>query len=843
MRKKIINKIAEYSAKKPGTVILISLLVTIIMAYFAMDLKLSMQLKDLMPQSHPLVKGFNDVIDNYDSASMIIVAATGDEESLKKFADDIAPRIREQKEYVTRVDYKMNTDFILNHGFMLQKEKDLKNSLDMYSDLNLIPWFSHLNDSFEKTYIDDDESISTKQKENNAVGMLDGIDYLTSTMSKFASGEVDDTYSESDKTARKFLIGDEYSLSPDKDMILILVQPTFTVDEIDKVLVTVNLIDSIIEEEVAKYPGLEAGTTGTMALARDEMESSQKDMNYTTILALILILILFIISFRMWMAPILAGITMIVGIIWTAGFASITVGSLNIMTSMFAVIILGLGIDFSIHIISIYTELRAEGSSIEDAIKETLVKSGGGIVTGALTTAFAFYTLMISNSAGMSQFGLISGSGVILCMLATMFVLPSMLVLRDKISSKKTKKRKVVSTKFMFLGSYSRLISKHPIMTLSISFIITIILIFSASKIEFDYNYLNMEPAGLKSIELQHLLEDKFDMTPDYAMVTTSSVEESYKIAEEARKLKMIGFVSSISDFIPSKEKQGKRAILINKIRENLNKNNKQKPILPSDKDLLIEQIERLQDNIIELSQLAFMGGQDKLDKKAKTLIGDFEDPENNGSLGKLLSILDSSDQKILKGVNQFQQGFSTAFKNYSLSMASTDIIDLDTIPTDIKNQFISKSGNHYLVSIYPKESVWNMEFLDRFKIQMEKLNDRITGMPLVFYTLIDIVGKDGRMAAMLSLIIIFLLLLFDFRNIKLALIAMIPLVIGAIWMIGIMQLFGLRLTLLNVMGLPLILGIGVDDGVHILHRYSVEKKGNISRVFTSTGRAVLITS
>ena len=843
MRKKIIHKIAKYSAQKPGIVLLISSLITIGAIYFAMDLKLSMQFKDLMPQGHPLVKAFNDITDNYNSASVILVAATGDEESLKKFADDIAPRIREQKEYVSRVDYKMNMDFILNHGFMLQKEKDLKNSLDIYSDLNLIPWFSHLNDNFEKTYIDDDESLSTKQKENNAVGMLDGIDYLISSMSEFSTGKIDDAYSESDKVAKKFLIGDEYSLSPDKNMILLLVQPTFTIAELDKVIKAVNLIDSIIEEEMAKYPGLDAGTTGTMALARDEMVSSQKDMNYTTILALILILILFIISFRMWMAPILAGITMIIGISWTAGFAAITVGSLNVMTSMFGVIILGLGIDFSIHIIALYTELRAENHSIEDAIKETLEKSGAGIITGALTTGFAFYTLMISESAGMFQFGLISGSGVILCMLATMFILPSMLVLRDRISSKKTKKKKAASTQFKFLGSYSRLISKHPIITLSVCIVLTIIFIFSATKMEFDYNYLNMEPVGLKSIELQHLLEDKFDMTPDYALVTTSSIEESQAIAEEARKLKMIGFVSSISDYIPPLEKQKKRALLIDKIRRNLEMNKKIKSLNSSDKNLLIQQIERLQNNIIELSQLAFMGGQDKLDKKAESLIGDFEDPANNGSLGKLLSILDSRDEKVLSGINQFQKGFSTAFKKYSLSMASTDIIKIDTIPTDIKNQFISNSGDQYLISIYPKESVWNLEFLERFKSQMEKLDERITGMPLVFYVLLDIVGQDGKKAAIFAIIIIFLLLLLDFRNIKFALIAMIPLVAGAIWMMGIMQLLGLKLTLLNIMGLPLILGIGVDDGVHILHRYSVEAKGNIPKVFTSTGKAVLITS
>ncbi|MCF7912078.1 MAG: MMPL family transporter [Candidatus Cloacimonetes bacterium] len=839
MREKLLTRIADISARKPGLFLLITLVITVIAIFFAKDLQLSMQFKDLMPQNHPLIKGYNDIIDDYDSASVIILAATGKEDDLKKFADTIAPKLEALDQYVSRVDYKLNTEFLLNHGLMLQKEKDLKNSKDIYSDINLIPWLSNLNDTFEKTYIDDDESISTKQKENNAMMMLDGIDNWTATLTRFANGNITDIDSETDQAAREFLIGDQYMLSPQKDMIIMLIQPKFTIDNVDTVVAAVDKIDDIIAEVQVKYPGLDAGTTGTMSLARDEMVSAKKDMNFTTIIALFLILGLFIFSFRMWSAPILAGFTMIIGVIWTAGFAGAFVGSLNMMTSMFGVIILGLGIDFSIHIISIYTELRADGYSISEALKETFLKSGGGIITGALTTGFAFYTLMISKSVGMYQFGLIAGSGVILCMITTLIVLPSLLVVRDRMG-KATKKQ--VSTKFHFLGGYSQALAKRPYITITVIIILSAILLYSASKITFDYNYLNMEPKGLESIKLQHMLEDKFDMTPDYALIATSSIEESEKVADEARKMKMIGYVTAISDYVPSLQKQKNRAKIITEIQSKLNNNNSIRPIRPGDKDQLVEQLGRLQDNIIELAQLAYMGGQDKLDKKSQSLIGVYNDPENNGSLGKLLSVLDEKHD-VLSGINQFQQGFYTAFKKYSQQMSTEDIITLDMLPIDIKDQFISRSGDKYLVSMYPKESVWNLAFLERFKNQMAKLDPKITGMPLVFYTLIDIVGKDGKNAAIFSLIIIFLLLMLDLRSIKLALLAMVPLILGAIWMIGVMYLTGLQLTLLNVMGLPLILGIGVDDGVHILHRYSSEKRGSIRKVFTSTGRAVLITS
>jgi len=95
----------------------------------------------------------------------------------------------------------------------------------------------------------------------------------------------------------------------------------------------------------------------------------------------------------------------------------------------------------------------------------------------------------------------------------------------------------------------------------------------------------------------------------------------------------------------------------------------------------------------------------------------------------------------------------------------------------------------------------------------------------------------------LLTLLIVFLLLLFDFRQAKYALLAMIPLAIGVLWMVGFMHLTGMQFTVMNIMGLPMIIGIGIDDGVHIVHRWLHEGEGKVYRVFSSTGKAILLTS
>jgi predicted RND superfamily exporter protein len=115
--------------------------------------------------------------------------------------------------------------------------------------------------------------------------------------------------------------------------------------------------------------------------------------------------------------------------------------------------------------------------------------------------------------------------------------------------------------------------------------------------------------------------------------------------------------------------------------------------------------------------------------------------------------------------------------------------------------------------------------------------------MPPVFLALIEIIGRDGRNAMFLTIVVIFLLLLMDFRNVKHTFMAMIPLAAGLVWMIGLMKLTGQQFTVMNVMGLPMILGIGIDDGVHIIHRWVSEGRKNIRVVFASTGKAILLTS
>jgi len=135
------------------------------------------------------------------------------------------------------------------------------------------------------------------------------------------------------------------------------------------------------------------------------------------------------------------------------------------------------------------------------------------------------------------------------------------------------------------------------------------------------------------------------------------------------------------------------------------------------------------------------------------------------------------------------------------------------------------------------------MNFLQRFTGDLNRISNKATGMPPVMQELFRVIGNDGKNAALLTVFVVFLLLWLDFRSFKYAIIAIMPLVAGVIWMVGLMHLVSMQLTAVNVMALPMILGIGIDDGVHIAHRWRIEGSKKVNQIFASTGKAIFLTS
>jgi len=507
------------------------------------------------------------------------------------------------------------------------------------------------------------------------------------------------------------------------------------------------------------------------------------------------------VSFRMWLAPIYAVINLFIGILWAMGLTSILIGTLNIMTQMMSVILVGLGIDFAIHIISGFTEWRRQGKSINEALEITFNKNGKGIITGGITTAFAFLTMMISSSQGMKEMGLVTGLGLIAMLVETFLVLPIFLVISERKKEKKGAIIKEQDITFRSLGATSIFLSKKYLFTLIGAVAATILLLLSAGKITFDQNYLHMEPKGLTSIALMDTVIDKFNLTMDYALVLAETPEKCEELAKKYRNLTTVALVEDISQYIPSKKEQKSRSPLIKKIKETILSSTVHLKLNKAEIGSLSHEIERLNWNVLELQDMAYIGGQDKVDKACALLTGSPDDSSSVNRIANLSKFILKNPDKSARNLSSFQQVFAHYFKKTVANMASTDEITIKTLP--VPDQIIERYANNdtslFLITIYPASNMWtDRVFLDNFVKDIKSISKRVTGMPPIFQTLMKVIGRDGRNALYLTVFVVFLLLLLDFRSVRDALIAMLPLTVGIIWMVGLMHLAGMQFTVLK---------------------------------------------
>lgn len=859
MREKVLNNLATFIAQKPWWTALILLIITIIMGGMASQLKLTTSFTNLLPKDNPMVDEFNMIIDEYNGSSSMLIVVEGDAEKLKEFAEIAVPKIEALSEWVSRVDYKAPKEFIAKHGLMLMKSSDLENNMELFQSPNLDEFLINLNNSLEKEYIQSEDKITGQEQEQGAIRFLGSIQSWISIFDGVLNGKAGGA---GEEAAEAILYGDEYYRSWDNRMMILQILPTFTMFEIESSVASTDSIEKIVHD-IGDEIGVRAGLTGTIPLGRDEMVSIQNDSMTITMIALVGILILFIVAFRMLVSPILAMITLMIGVLWALGVAWPLVGSLNLMTIMMAVILVGLGIDFSVHIISTFTEMRHKGDDVITALKATFSKSGPGIITGGLTTAAAFLTMLVARTEGMKEFGLTLGIGIIMTMLAAMLVLPNLLVIRERIKNRFGKKKKIVEPRdisYQKLGIFAEWLSKSWKFGVIIVLLLITIFGYRGSKITMDYNYLNMEPVGLESIELQDKMIDAFGISSDFALITAETLDEVQEIVDAAKDMNTAGMVQSIIDYLPPEAEQKSRAGLVSVIRQTMQRTPVKK-YSQLDFSTIVDELFRLEDNIIEIQDLAYIGGQDKVYLKSALLVGalpDEDDPSlkslnaklsnimNDTSAGLLNSIVENIDEKLKnasKEVGKFHSDFASNYKEKVIAMANPTPITLQDLPGGIKNQYVGKSGNNFLISIFPKQNVWEINFLKRFSNELSNIDPRATGLPPIFNALMDEIGEDGKLATKLALVVIFFVLLIDFRSIKKVILAMIPLVVGVVWMVGAMEILGLQITLLNIMAIPMIIGIGIDDGVHIVHRYQIEGRNAHKPVFASTGRAILLTS
>ncbi len=851
LRMKFLGKWGRWACVHWAKALLIALGITLIMGIGASRLKMEMTFYSMMPKGSPQVRDMKKIIENFPAASSIVVVLEAKDKSdralaeitVKKAVDILSMELlkAEFSEHIIRVQGKLDLNFFKDHGLMLSKAEDIERIRRIYSDINLVPLFSHLNDDFEREYSGDEEKLS--EDEEIAIAQFEGLEKILKVMERSASGE-EISAEEASAAIDRFLFGSAYFLNRDSTMALIFIQPTFTMNDMDVYVSTVPLIEKVIKER-AETLGVSAGLTGILVVGKDEMVTSEQGLALSMLIAASLILLLLIFSFRMYSVPLISGIPLFVGILWTIGLAGFVIRRLNIMTAMYMVVLLGLGIDYAIHLLTCFVQERDEGNDFVSAVRNSLRKSGTAVLTGALTTAVAFFVLVIARSEVVRELGFVAGFGILSEFLAMIILVPALLGFRNYRLSKKGKAEskllKKLTPGFRIIPSIGVKIKNYPAFCALMMLAVGMLLASQAGKVEIEGNMMNMEAKGLESIELQDRMVEEFGMAPDVMSITMMDLDEMRSLGKRIKKLASVKAVESLTPYYPSVEEQSERAGLAEKFEAQVAS---QKPKGSVDRESLIEEIYRLEDNLLEMSDLAFMAGMDRMFRKLNILTGRNEEGEKVAEtvIDRLIASI-KENPETAAGLINFQKAFVPLLKEKLINMANTEEISLDMIPPFIRDSYRSKDGKDFLMNVIPTQNPWDEEYRKVFTGQLETITDKATGMVLAANQMIEIASQDGIKAAIAALISIFILLIIDFRNIKLSIVTLFPLLLSFASLFGIMALAHIKFDFINIIAVPLLIGIGIDDVVHFNHRYLLEGKGNMDRVVAKIGRAVLLTT
>ena len=592
---------------------------------------------------------------------------------------------------------------------------------------------------------------------------------------------------------------------------------------------SITVLRDIIKAKQEEFPNVKLGLTGLPIMENDEMSSSEKAMNWATVLSLVGVAALFLFAFRGVRYSVLLIITLLIGISWTMVYVVFGVGHLNILSIAFSAILVGLGVDFGIHYLARYSTCRFKGSDIPRSLIKASKEVGPGIFVGALTTAIAFAAAGGQEFIGVAELGRIAGVGILLCCLAALIVLPAQTLLTDKVFHNVVLQEETFRIK---MSSVTDVFSKN--------FGSTIILFAGGAALSFmflpdlkyDHNLMNLQAKGVESVEWEKRLMAESDQNVWFALSTTKDKQEVKRLKEEFLKQPNITRVEEIVSRLPDSTEE--KTQLIKQIHQysavalqGFAKNRERTLSAPNYNDLS--------------SFLTALEYSPEVSAQAKDVYHIFD-----GRIRELRRRFNNlSPEEVTARLNQFEmcmaQDYYTRMQQIYFC-SDPEPPTMADLPQPWVDRLYAKDGT-YALQIYGSGDIWDMDNLTEFVKQVRAVDPEATGNPLQTYECSLQMQRSYISAAWYALAGIMFVLFLDFRSLRHTILAMLPLLMGILFLFGIMGFLQIPLNSANMIILPLILGIGIDDGVHIVHDYRRRDKTKPFRISSSTAGALTMTS
>lgn len=831
--------------------------------FSALNLKIKTDRADLIDPNTDYQRRWLNYTKNFGEVEdLVVVIESKDPDSVRESMEDLAGKMAQETRYFHNVLFRIDPSSLASKGLQYLEPAQLEEILrrleefgpvlkGQWEALTLRGLFQGIQQQIRYGADTPESQAALAGALGLAVRLTEGLDqFARSKHQEYASPwndliAIDQRNFEQSKQVR-------YLVNGDGTMGFVTAKPVLT-GQLQGATESVDRVRLLMKELESRHAGIRAGLTGIPVLECDEMRSSEQAMLLESVVSYTAVSLLLIFGFRGFRHPLIAMTMLGIGMVFAFGFATLAVGHLNILSVSFVAIVIGLGIDYAILFLSRYMEIRRSGAPVQPAVVETSRQVGPGILTASLTTSIAFLCAIFSDFLGVSELGLIAGGGILLCALAALFVMPALVSFVDRKA-----KPKHLPTPFQ-VAWLREIIWKKPGVVVAVSIVAVVWIATHCGRVRYDYNLLNLQSQKLESVRLQSRIAAKSDNRLLFAVSMAGSPAEAKRLKKEFEALSSVHHVDEIASMLPPQGAE-QTQLLVQGIQVLLSR-------LPPK-------------GIPRFGAVDPKGVGQQMDDLFMTLEAVPNTlpvaAELRNSLDKFLDRLDQLpfDQQVAL-LSEYQTRIAADLitrLRMLASVADSEPVGVKDLPEGVASRFVGKQGQ-WLLQIHPREELWEIEPLRKFAAEIRSVDPDVTGTPLQNLEALQQIRKGYETIAVYALLASFVVLLIDFvrkRDAILALsvplagvgvliagsvhanielvpsqlalayvlisltlvavldlgdfchifLAMLPPVIGGAITVGILGIVGVNLNPANLIILPLILGIGVDNGVHVMHDY-----------------------
>ncbi|PQA85500.1 MMPL family transporter [Hyphococcus luteus] len=599
---------------------------------------------------------------------------------------------------------------------------------------------------------------------------------------------------------------DEETRDEETHTRLVYATPVLDYSKLKPAKAAINALRAQTAKLDETYGGrVETYVTGDPALRMEELEAVTTGIGLSFLLSFVLVTFLLLVCYRSLAMALLTLAGLVVTLTLTSAFAALTVGELNLVSVAFTVLLVGLGLDFAIHLLLHIQEHRAAGRDNMSALRRTVHEVGPALTLAAPTTALAFLSFVPTRFDGIAQLGIIAGAGVVIAFLVTVTFAPAALFLFRK--QPRAAGHGAVRAVFNWISNHS-----GPIAGATVVF--GVAALFLMPQVRFDADQMALRNPKAQSVVGFNYLFDDAETAPYRLSRIVSSAEDVAETEDLLNDLETVESVRALTDYVP--EDQDEKLELIDFGAGTL--------IFALDAEPGSVEGPSTADGVAALKARLDEAYSDGPAARLAALLGELQN--NDAAQAKMQENVFAFWPQL---VAQLRAGFNA------------DYVALEDVPDALSSRYLS-AGGKWRVDILPSEDVRDHRALDRFVDDVEAVIPDLAGGAYQAKKAGETISNAMLEATGIAFAAIAIFLWLLVRSFKTVLLMLFPLALAAVLTSAAGVLLDIPFNYANVIVLPLLIGIGVDSGIHLVLRNEQVKAGE-GVYGTSTPRAVFFSA